>query len=228
MMDSFASMVIDILRVDLLGGLVIATVLGGLIGLERELSGKPAGLRTNILICVGATLITDLSMDMAASLQGDARADGSRLAAQIVSGIGFLGAGTIIQGRGMVSGLTSAATLWVVAAIGIAVGSKHWVEAVGTGLLVLLVLLPLGAVERRIERQRTARRILVELTRTPGGLETLREAVENCGLHIRSEQVELDGELLRVKLDVTGGTDAWNRTTVELASLDVVRSSRVM
>ena len=227
-MQDFESMVIDILRMDLLGELVIATVLGGLIGLERELSGKPAGLRTNILICVGATLITDLSLDMAVTLQGDVRADGSRLAAQVVSGIGFLGAGTIIQGRGMVSGLTSAATLWVVAAIGIAIGSRHLIEAIGTGFLVLMILLPLGAVERRIERQRTARRIVVELARNPGGLPALRECVEGNGLHIRAEQVELDGEVLRVKLDVTGNTEAWNRTTVALAALDVVRSSRIL
>ncbi|MBA2245639.1 MAG: MgtC/SapB family protein, partial [Gemmatimonadetes bacterium] len=113
----------------LLGRLLLAAVLGGVIGLERELSGKPAGLRTNLLICVGAALLMDLSIAVAAlanlpNEQAGAifRADPARIAAQIVSGIGFLGAGTILQARGNIIGLTTAATIWVVAAIGMAVG----------------------------------------------------------------------------------------------------------
>ncbi|MFW6200788.1 MAG: MgtC/SapB family protein, partial [Gemmatimonadota bacterium] len=125
------------LRLDLLGRLFLATLLGGAIGFEREHSGKPAGLRTNILICVGATLITDLSFVFPEFVPNDyVRADPARLAAQIVSGIGFLGAGTIIQARGSVTGLTTAATLWVVAAIGIGVGTGSYVEAAGATVLV--------------------------------------------------------------------------------------------
>lgn len=133
------------LRLDLLGNLLLATLLGGAIGYERERAGKPAGLRTNILICVGAALLTDLSVRV--TLEGAGPADPGRIAAQIVSGIGFLGAGTIIQSRGGVTGLTTAATLWVVAAIGMTVGVGHHVEAVGATLLVLLVLMPLQLVE---------------------------------------------------------------------------------
>jgi putative Mg2+ transporter-C (MgtC) family protein len=117
------------LRLDLLGELLLAAVLGGAIGWEREHAHKPAGLRTNILICMGAALI----------------------AAQIVSGIGFLGAGTIIQARGSVTGLTTAATMWVVAAIGMAVGFGADVEAVGTTVLVLIALIPLGWMEGKVE-----------------------------------------------------------------------------
>jgi putative Mg2+ transporter-C (MgtC) family protein len=105
-----------VLRLDLLAKLALATLLGGVIGWEREASGKPAGLRTNILICVGAALLTDLSIQFSRLANpGGEMFDPSRITAQIVSGIGFLGAGTIMQAKGTVTGLTTAATLWVVA-----------------------------------------------------------------------------------------------------------------
>lgn len=137
------------LRLDLMGRLALAVVLGGAIGWERQHARKPAGLRTNILICVGAALLTELSV--AAAAQGSGPADPARIAAQIVTGVGFLGAGTILQARGSVTGLTTAATLWVVAAIGMAVGFGAAIEATGTTALVLLVLIPLRALEARAE-----------------------------------------------------------------------------
>jgi putative Mg2+ transporter-C (MgtC) family protein len=143
------------LRLDLLLKLALAVVLGGAIGLEREISGKPAGLRTNNLICVGAALLTDVSV--ALTTTQERVGDPSRLAAQIVSGIGFIGAGTIMQARGTVTGLTSAATIWVVAAIGITVGAGLYYEAVGAGALVTTVLAGLGTLEHRLRR---ARRVL--------------------------------------------------------------------
>jgi putative Mg2+ transporter-C (MgtC) family protein len=139
------------LRLDLLGRMVLALVLGSAIGWERERAQKPAGLRTNILICLGATLLADLSVKVAATASGPA--DAGRIAAQIVSGVGFLGAGTIIQSGGSVSGLTTAATLWVVAAIGLAVGIGATVEAVGTTILVLVALTPLRKLEARAEEE---------------------------------------------------------------------------
>ena len=151
------------LRLDLLVRLGLAVVLGGAIGWEREANGKPAGLRTNILICVGATLLTDLSIHFGGFAVGRGVADPARIAAQIVTGIGFLGAGTIIQARGTVTGLTTAATLWVVAGIGMAVGSDSYVEAVGATLLVLVVLILLTPMEEAIARRRPAHfRIILE------------------------------------------------------------------
>lgn len=135
------------LRLDLVGKLVLAAVLGGAVGWEREHKGKPAGLRTNILICIGATLLTDVGRILVAEGSGDP----ARVAAQIVSGVGFLGAGTIIQSRGDVKGLTTAATLWVVAAIGIAIGTGQESAAVVTTVMVLLVLIPLGMMEDRLD-----------------------------------------------------------------------------
>src|SRR2546427_3452024 len=104
--------VIEIFRLDLVLQLGLATLLGGAIGLERELGGKPAGLRTNILICIGSVLYTHLSLAM---LSGSAGAiasgtDTTRVAAQIVTGVGFIGAGTILHARGAAVGLTRAAS----------------------------------------------------------------------------------------------------------------------
>lgn len=138
------------LRLDLLARLLLALVLGAAIGWERERAEKPAGLRTNILICVGAALLADLSVQVAANSSGPT--DASRIAAQIVTGVGFLGAGTIIQSGGSVTGLTTAATLWVVAAIGMAVGLGATVEAVGTTVLVLVALIPLRKLEEKAEK----------------------------------------------------------------------------
>src|SRR3990170_2055526 len=114
------------LQLDLLWSLVVAVLLGGAVGLERELRGKAAGLRTNILICLGATLFTHLSIHLAGP-----SGDPGRIAAQVVTGIGFLGAGTILHTRGAIAGLTSAATIWLVAAIGVAIGAGAIFEAAG-------------------------------------------------------------------------------------------------
>jgi putative Mg2+ transporter-C (MgtC) family protein len=125
------------MEVDIILKILLAAMLGGIIGLERELSHKEAGLRTNILIAIGSALITVLSFKIAAMTQS---ADPARLAAQIVSGIGFLGAGAIIQARFAVHGLTTAATIWTVAAIGIAVGSGFYLLAFLVAILVVVVL----------------------------------------------------------------------------------------
>lgn len=138
-------LIVDAFRLDLAAKLIAAILIGGGIGLERELKGKPAGLRTNILICVGSALLMDLSMNLAAVHGGDP----GRIAAQVVTGIGFLGAGTILHTRGQITGLTSAATIWVVAALGLTIGAGYFIEALGSTVTVMIVLVGLGWVERR-------------------------------------------------------------------------------
>jgi putative Mg2+ transporter-C (MgtC) family protein len=142
-----------ILRADLLLKLLLAVLLGGIIGFERELAGKPAGLRTNILICIGAALLMDVSTRIGL-VPGGRIGDPGRIAAQVVSGVGFIGAGTIMQAQGTVTGLTSAATIWVVAAIGLTVGAGYYVEGIGAGLLVTFVLAGLGKLEHYARRAR--------------------------------------------------------------------------
>lgn len=178
-------------------------MLGGVIGLEREIAGKPAGLRTNILICVGAALLTDVSMLIVTGPNGARLGDPSRLAAQIITGIGFIGAGTIMQARGTITGLTSAATIWVVCAIGITVGSGNYLEATGAGLLVAIVLAGLGNLEHRLRR---ARRVLSATIRTRPGFpaEDLQTMLGSSGINIVSRQIFDHGEDRVFELKLSG------------------------
>jgi putative Mg2+ transporter-C (MgtC) family protein len=141
-----------------LGRLLAAVAGGALIGLERELAGKPAGFRTNILICVGAALFTLLSIDVAGAPQ-----DQTRIAAQIVTGVGFLGAGAILRQRGRVVGLTTAATIWVVAAVGMAFGAGAYGIGTLATLLTTGVLFGLRTAEERIHRGRVLAGYHIEL-----------------------------------------------------------------
>jgi putative Mg2+ transporter-C (MgtC) family protein len=158
--------IVGTLRLDLLLKLVMAVLLGGTIGIQREIAGKPAGLRTNILICMGATLLMDLSIRLSIGPAGERVGDPARLAAQVITGVGFLGAGTILHARGTVIGLTSAATIWMVTALGLTVGAGNYVEAVGGGILVVLVLSGLGRLEYHIRRVR--RKVGATIRTKPG------------------------------------------------------------
>ena len=129
--------------------LVLAVVLSGLVGLEREVQGRAAGFRTHILVCVGSTLVMLTAIHLMEIYRG-AAIDPGRVAAQVISGIGFLGAGTIIQSGDSVRGLTTAASLWAVAGIGLAVGSGFYLGAGVTTLLVLAVLLVFSRFEQRV------------------------------------------------------------------------------
>ena len=120
--------------------LVLAGILGGAIGMEREFKGKAAGLRTNMFICIGAAFFTLLSSELAGSFGGDH----TRIAAQIIPGIGFIGAGSILHSRGGVSGLTTAATLFMVASIGMAVGGGLYAPAIFATIIVGVALHLLG------------------------------------------------------------------------------------
>ncbi len=125
--------------------LVLAGFLGGIIGLEREVKHKPAGLRTQMFICFGSAMFTILSDVLAGGWGGDH----TRIAAQIIPGIGFIGAGSILHSRGSVSGLTTAATLFVVAGIGMAAGGGLYLPAIFATLVILLALHILGWLETR-------------------------------------------------------------------------------
>lgn len=128
----------------------VSILCGGFIGLEREIKHKPAGLRTNILICLGAMLFTWLSVMMAGLAEPGKVGDPARVAAQIVTGIGFLGGGMILQSGGSVSGLTSAATVWVVAAIGMCIGLGYPIIAIIFTITVFITLYFLSKVDRKI------------------------------------------------------------------------------
>lgn len=144
---------VEFVRLQVLGStaerLVLATVLGGLIGLERQFRHKAAGLRTNMLICFGSAMFTVLSVQIADKFGGDH----VRIAAQIIAGIGFLGAGTILHSAGSVSGLTSAATIFVTASVGMAAGAGMYATATFATFVVLIALIGLGKLEDYFERR---------------------------------------------------------------------------
>lgn len=125
--------------------LVLAAILGGVIGLERELARKPAGLRTNMFICFGAALYTILSFRYSLDT-----VDHNRISAQIIPGIGFIGAGSILHSKGNVTGVTTAATMFVVASVGMAVGGGEYLSAIFATLVILVALHFLGWLEARL------------------------------------------------------------------------------
>ncbi|MBU2102188.1 MAG: MgtC/SapB family protein [Candidatus Omnitrophota bacterium] len=133
--------------------LAVAFILGSIIGLERERKGRNAGLRTHILVCVGSALIMLVSMYIFEAYQGRAPVDPSRIAASVVTGIGFLGAGTIIRGGQGIRGLTTAASVWVSSAIGLAVGCGYLSAALATTIITFMTLSLLKWVEQRLERE---------------------------------------------------------------------------
>src|SRR5438132_11630336 len=181
------------LRLDVFWSLALAVLLGGAIGVERELRGKAAGLRTNILICVGSTLFTRLSM----VLRGP-KGDMGRIAAQIVTGVGFLGAGTILHGKGSITGLTSAATIWLVAAIGVAVGAGQDYVAAGATLVVIAVLRALGWVEGYVRHHSEVSYLTVEVESDPRRVEEVERLVREAGVEVEDLHSEVHGDKIVV------------------------------
>jgi putative Mg2+ transporter-C (MgtC) family protein len=173
--------------------LLLALFLGGLIGWERELYDKPAGFRTNTLICVGSTLFTIFSLKIG-TIPGT---DSARIAAQIVSGIGFLGAGAIIRRGEAVLGLTTAATIWFVASIGMGIGAGYYViSSVGTAL-ALAILFVFRKLENLADRFHTTRTYHVILSADDEAVTELRVAMDSCELRVLgSKQVKSDNRYL--------------------------------
>ncbi len=199
---------------DLLGRLALAVLLGGIVGVERELSGKPAGLRTNILICLGSALLMDLSITIGMT-DGVRTGDPARIAAQVVTGVGFLGAGTIMQARGEVVGLTTAATIWVVAAIGLAVGAGHRAEAIAAALLVTLVLTALGWLERWMLSFRRVVNGTIHLRRD-ARFEEVSPIFRASRIAIQAKKVSEEDDGLVYRLQLVGPTRQYDRLAEEL------------
>ena len=190
--------------------IVLAAALGGAIGLERELREREAGLRTHLLVSVGAALFTMVSAyawtDWRFSNEEGLVFDPTRIAAQVVTGIGFLGAGAIIRQGLSVKGLTTAATLWVVAAIGMASGVGYYWAALVTTALVLVSLWPLRIVAFRLSARTRPEegRLAVELPAGTSAVSVL-EAVENAGADVSSLEFEEEGDRRRVDVRVRLG-----------------------
>jgi putative Mg2+ transporter-C (MgtC) family protein len=212
--------------------LALAAVLGGLIGVERELREREAGLRTHLLVAVGSALFTIVgAYGFHAFLESGAnvvRADPTRIAAQIVTGIGFLGAGAIIRQGLSVRGLTTAATLWVVAAVGLAAGAGYYSAAVITTALVLIALYPLRIVAYRLLHRFRPEdgRLLVEFpTGQPPG--RVIDEIERAGARIDSIEVSQEGDRRRLELDLALPRDmAAPRLVARIADVEHVAEVR--
>ena len=162
--------------------LLLAAFISGIIGIEREISNRPAGFRTHMLVTLGATLIMLISVDVFAD------SDPGRLAAQVVSGIGFLGAGTIMRTGNNIVGLTTAASLWVCAGIGLAIGAGYYVGAIATTVIILIILMSTGLLERTILRKRYGSIELAAVNR-PGIIGDIEKLFASYKISIRSMNV---------------------------------------
>ena len=167
--------------------LLLALAIGGRIGAEREFRDKAAGFRTIILICVGAMLFTSLSLKLGAN-------DPVRIAANIVSGVGFLGAGAILRGEGRVTGLTTAATIWLAAALGMGIGGGEYVFACVATVAVLIVLWVFPKIEEWIERVGEMRIYRIVYSVEPGKSVRLDEIFRQCNLRVRSRKRHKRGD----------------------------------
>jgi putative Mg2+ transporter-C (MgtC) family protein len=171
--------------------LLTAMVCGGIIGLERELSRKPAGLRTNILICMGATLLMITSRHISG---GAPYTDPARLISQILPGIGFIGAGVILQARGSVHGLTTAATILLVTAIGVTIGEGTFAVALLATTLIIFVLVLLRRVERRIVAYRRFFRYTFKTDEPSKALGELLHLLKRERLHLEDFDIREAGD----------------------------------
>jgi putative Mg2+ transporter-C (MgtC) family protein len=161
--------------------LLVAVICGGAIGFERELSHKPAGLRTNVLVCVGATLFMIVSRHIGG---GAPYTDPARLVAQVVTAIGFIGAGVILQSRGSITGLTTAATILLVGAVGVTIGEGMFTVAMMTTVLIIVVLVLLRKVERAFVRGRRLFHYRLKTTDVSDSLARLIALLEGEGLRL--------------------------------------------
>lgn len=196
---------------EIFGRLFLALVLGGLIGLERESHGRPAGFRTHILVSLGSALVMILSVYSFANLVVTRRLnyDPGRLAAQVVSGIGFLGAGTILREGPTIRGLTTAASLWVVAGIGMAAGVGAYFAAIVATSLVVVTLFYLSKLEQRfLATKRQA--LLLQISDEPGQLGAIGSVLGRFGVNIRSVDIDHGAEpyaLMELSLDFPAKLD---------------------
>jgi putative Mg2+ transporter-C (MgtC) family protein len=210
----------------------LAAVLAGAIGVERELREQEAGLRTHMLVCVGATMFMIVGVyawsDMTLGNQIGVVVDPSRVASYVVSGIGFLGAGAIIKHGINVRGLTTAASLWVVAAIGVAVGVGMYTFAAATTALVIVALWPLSQLKRALEGKADEQRRLAVTLDPHASVVPVLAAIEENGYALDSVEVGEEEEARRVDVVITTAADtSLGGLMDDLVGLEGVRTANV-
>ena len=197
-----------------IGRLLVACLLGAAVGLEREFNRKAAGVRTNLLICMGSAFFTLLS----AVLAGDANPDKGRVASNIVQGIGFLGAGLILHNRSRVSGLTSAASVFVVASIGMACGAGLYAAAAVAAIIVIVALEAVGFIEKRANVKVYPLVYEARGRDQTGMLESILDAMDTAGERLTDVERDTIGELERVSFPLTATKSQHERLRGKLLS----------
>lgn len=211
---------------EMAGRLCLAALLGGLVGLERELHSQPAGLRTHLIVSLGACLMMLVSLHMAQL--GPTPGDPGRIAAQVVTGIGFLGAGAIMRFGMSVKGLTTAACLWTVAGVGLAVGCGYWKGAGVATVLTLGATFGLQKVEKVIFQARSFRRIVVHAKDVTGLVGRLEELMAKAAIRIREVDIQRDLVEKKVQVSITAScpenadVDALSRVFSTLSEVEKV------
>ena len=210
---------------------LVSAVLGAIVGLERERSDQPAGLRTNMVLVIGATLAMVLSINLGyLYAKPGTSADPARLAAQVISGIGFLGAGAILRFGYNVKGLTTASSLWTMAIVGMTVGAGYYLIGVFATVLMLIVLALLNVIEKRFLRTSIARYISIEVNFRKGVVKTVRHIVEEFAVSISNFTIQkhVKDERLRLHVVAVIDRDQQLEDLIEtLSDVDGVRSLRV-
>ncbi|MGM0470686.1 MAG: MgtC/SapB family protein [Bacillota bacterium] len=164
--------------------MILATLLGGLVGWERENHSRPAGFRTNILVCLGSALIMIVSIELYNFFQASRVNDPGRIAAQVVSGIGFLGAGTIIREGFTVKGLTTAAGLWAIAGVGLAAGAGFYFSSISATVLIILTLTTLNSIEQSVNQSGDIKNLKIRAADRPGELGRICSILGDYDIHI--------------------------------------------
>ncbi len=170
----------------LVAQLGIAALLGGIIGLEREGLKRPAGFRTHILVCVGATVAVHTNIQLIQTYATSTNIDPARLGAQVISGLGFLGAGTIIKEGSTVKGLTTAASLWVVGIIGLAVGSGQYLSATLSTLMLYLILGAFQRIEKKIRFKKGYMTLMITAKEAEAVIVLAGPILDNMNIVIKS------------------------------------------
>ncbi len=220
---------------------LLAVVFGAIIGREREINNRPAGIRTHALVCLGAAIIAMIQVELASQsmkiilahpeLKSAVTVNGGRIVAQVVSGIGFLGAGTIIINKGSIRGLTTAASLWVVACIGIAIGYGYYEIAMITGISVPIVLIGLKQLEKLLSNKGHHALIRVRFEEGDDHLSILLKYFRERNIHVKEiklmdreeeYQEQKIGEV-RFRLYSRYITN-WKKCVADIESFDFVKS----
>ena len=206
--------------------LILAFLMGGLIGLERERNSRPAGFRTNILVSVGSALIMIVSIKLFLSFpESSGQIDPGRIAAQVVSGIGFLGAGTIIREEFSVKGLTTAASMWALSGVGLALGAGFYVSGTLATAIVIITLTILNRLEDNFYKKDSSWQVKVKVFDQPGFLSELGEKINERRIIIKNLGIKPCYEEAAVVIELeikTGKNIDENELAMHLAQLEEV------